>query len=91
MSPLLQRRQGSTRLINLVFLLMIGVDEAVLWVFLYFFLDFIPTLGFLDCTHPANFHNAFNVRLEKSSTGWLWLNSDEPHRGQRNHAYVCET
>ena len=46
---------GINALINLVFLLAMGVDEAVLWVFLYFFLDFIPTLGFSIALIPPTF------------------------------------
>ena len=46
---------GINALINLVFLLAMGVDGAVLWVFLYFFLDFIPTLGFSIALIPPTF------------------------------------
>ncbi len=49
------RTAGINALINLVFLLAMGVDEAVLWVFLYFFLDFIPTLGFSIALIPPTF------------------------------------
>ena len=46
---------GINALLNLVFLLAMGVDGAVLWVFLYFFLDFIPTLGFSIALIPPTF------------------------------------
>ncbi len=46
---------GINALINLVFLFAMGVDGAVLWVFLYFFLDFIPTLGFSIALIPPTF------------------------------------
>jgi predicted PurR-regulated permease PerM len=36
---------GINALINFVFLLLMGVDNAFLWCFLYFFLAFIPFLG----------------------------------------------
>ena len=43
---------GINALINLVFLLATGVDTPVVWSFLYFFLDFIPTLGFVIALIP---------------------------------------
>jgi AI-2 transport protein TqsA len=43
---------GINAVVNLVFLLVMGVDEAVLWSVLYFFLDFIPTLGFVIALLP---------------------------------------
>ena len=46
---------GINALLNLVFLLAMGVDGAFLWVFLYFFLDFIPTLGFSIALIPPTF------------------------------------
>ena len=46
---------GINAAINLVFLLAMGVDGAALWVFLYFFLDFIPTLGFSIALIPPSF------------------------------------
>ena len=39
-------------LMNLLFLLAMGVDDAFLWCFVYFFLDFIPTLGFMVALIP---------------------------------------
>jgi AI-2 transport protein TqsA len=42
-------------LLNLVFLLALGVDTPVLWCFLYFFLNFIPTLGFMVALVPPTF------------------------------------
>jgi AI-2 transport protein TqsA len=42
-------------LINLVFLIAMGVDTPVVWSFLYFFLDFIPTLGFVVALLPPTF------------------------------------
>jgi AI-2 transport protein TqsA len=46
---------GINAVFNLVFLLAMGVDEAFLWCFLYVFLDFIPTLGFLIAMVPPAF------------------------------------
>ena len=43
---------GINALINLAFLLVMGVDTPVVWCFLYFLLDFIPTLGFLIALVP---------------------------------------
>jgi AI-2 transport protein TqsA len=39
-------------LLNLAFLLVMGVDTPVIWSLLYFFLDFIPTLGYLIALVP---------------------------------------
>lgn len=41
------RSAGINALVNLIFLIAMGVETPVAWVSLYFFLDFIPTLGFL--------------------------------------------
>jgi AI-2 transport protein TqsA len=46
---------GINALINLVFLVVMGVDTPVVWSFLYFFLDFIPTLGFVIALIPPTF------------------------------------
>jgi len=46
---------GINALINLVFLIVMGVDTPVVWCFLYFFLDFIPTLGFVMALLPPTF------------------------------------
>jgi predicted PurR-regulated permease PerM len=46
------RSAGINALANLAFLLVMGVDTPVLWSVLYFFLDFIPTLGFLLALVP---------------------------------------
>lgn len=46
---------GINALINLVFLIVMGVDTPVVWSFLYFFLDFIPTLGFVVALLPPTF------------------------------------
>jgi AI-2 transport protein TqsA len=43
---------GINALVNLVFLIVMGVDTPVVWSFLYFFLDFIPTLGFVLALLP---------------------------------------
>jgi len=43
---------GINALVNLAFLLVMGVDNPVAWSFLYFFLDFIPTLGFMIALVP---------------------------------------
>ncbi|HWO31918.1 MAG TPA: AI-2E family transporter [Candidatus Acidoferrum sp.] len=49
------RTAGINALINLVFLIVMGVDTPVVWSFLYFFLDFIPTLGFVIALIPPTF------------------------------------
>jgi AI-2 transport protein TqsA len=46
---------GINALLNLAFLLVMGVDTPVVWSFLYFFLDFIPTLGFVIALVPPTF------------------------------------
>jgi AI-2 transport protein TqsA len=46
---------GINALINLAFLLVMRVDTPVVWCFLYFLLDFIPTLGFLIALVPPTF------------------------------------
>ena len=46
---------GINALVNLVFLIVMGVDTPVVWSFLYFFLDFIPTLGFIIALVPPTF------------------------------------
>ena len=46
---------GINALLNLVFLLVMGVDTPVAWSFVYFFLDFIPTLGFVIALIPPTF------------------------------------
>jgi AI-2 transport protein TqsA len=46
---------GITALANLVLLLLLGVDFAVLWCVLYFFLRFIPNLGFILAILPPIF------------------------------------
>ncbi len=42
-------------LLNLAFLIVMGVDTPVIWSMLYFFLDFIPTLGYLIALVPPAF------------------------------------
>jgi predicted PurR-regulated permease PerM len=46
---------GINALVNLVFLSAMGVDTPFVWCFLYFFLDFIPTLGFIIALVPPTF------------------------------------
>jgi AI-2 transport protein TqsA len=46
---------GINALVNLAFLIVMGVDTPVVWSVLYFFLDFIPTLGFLVALVPPTF------------------------------------
>jgi AI-2 transport protein TqsA len=46
---------GINALVNLIFLVVMGVDTPVVWSLLYFFLDFIPTLGFLVALVPPTF------------------------------------
>ncbi|HTT21106.1 MAG TPA: AI-2E family transporter [Candidatus Sulfotelmatobacter sp.] len=46
---------GINALINLAFLLVMRVDTPVVWCFLYFLLDFTPTLGFLIALVPPTF------------------------------------
>jgi AI-2 transport protein TqsA len=49
------RSAGINAVINLVFLVLMGVDTPVVWSFLYFLLDFIPTLGFVIALVPPTF------------------------------------
>jgi AI-2 transport protein TqsA len=42
-------------LLNLVLLILLGVDTPGVWCFLYFFLNFIPTLGFIVALVPPAF------------------------------------
>jgi AI-2 transport protein TqsA len=49
------RSAGINALVNLGFLMVMGVDTPVVWSFLYFFLDFIPTLGFIIALVPPTF------------------------------------
>jgi AI-2 transport protein TqsA len=49
------RSAGINALVNLIFLIVIGVETPVIWSFLYFFLDFIPTLGFVVALVPPTF------------------------------------
>jgi len=46
---------GINALANLMFLIVMGVDTPFVWSFLYFFLDFIPTLGYLTALVPPTF------------------------------------
>lgn len=46
---------GINALVNLIFLVIMRVDTPVVWAFLYFFLDFIPTLGFMVALVPPTF------------------------------------
>jgi AI-2 transport protein TqsA len=46
---------GINALLNLAFLLLMRVDTPVVWCFVYFFLDFIPTLGFIVALIPPTF------------------------------------
>jgi AI-2 transport protein TqsA len=46
---------GINALVNLAFLIVMGVDTPVVWASLYFFLDFIPTLGFIIALIPPTF------------------------------------
>jgi AI-2 transport protein TqsA len=49
------KTSGINTLLNLAFLLAMGVDTPVIWSFLYFFLNFIPTLGFMIALAPPTF------------------------------------
>ena len=49
------RSAGINALVNLIFLIVMGVETPVVWAFLYFFLDFIPTLGFVIALVPPTF------------------------------------
>jgi len=46
---------GINALVNLMFLIVMGVDTPIVWSVLYFFLDFIPTLGYLTALVPPTF------------------------------------
>jgi AI-2 transport protein TqsA len=43
---------GINAVVNLAFLIVMGVDTPVIWCFLYFLLDFIPTVGFVIALVP---------------------------------------
>jgi AI-2 transport protein TqsA len=49
------RSAGINALLNLIFLMVMGVETPVVWSLLYFFLDFIPTLGFVIALVPPTF------------------------------------
>jgi len=49
------RSAGINALLNLIFLMVMGVETPVVWSFLYFFLDFIPSLGFVIALVPPTF------------------------------------
>jgi predicted PurR-regulated permease PerM len=52
----IQAQMGALNaLFNLALLLALGVDFPVLWCVLYFFLNFIPTLGFIIALIPPTF------------------------------------
>jgi AI-2 transport protein TqsA len=46
------RSAGINALVNLAFLAAMGVDTPVVWCFLYFFLDFIPSVGYILALVP---------------------------------------
>jgi AI-2 transport protein TqsA len=49
------KTSGINALVNLIFLIAMGVDTPFVWSFLYFFLNFIPTLGFMIALVPPTF------------------------------------
>lgn len=49
------KTSGINALVNMIFLFLMGVDTPVVWSFLYFFLNFIPTLGFMIALVPPAF------------------------------------
>jgi len=49
------KTSGINTLLNLAFLLAMGVDTPVVWSILYFFLNFIPTIGFMIALVPPTF------------------------------------
>ena len=49
------KTSGINALVNLLFLIVMGVDTPVVWSFLYFFLNFIPTLGYVVALVPPTF------------------------------------
>jgi predicted PurR-regulated permease PerM len=46
------RTSAIVAMANLVLLFAVGVDFAIIWCFLYFFLSFIPSIGFLIALVP---------------------------------------
>jgi AI-2 transport protein TqsA len=46
------RSAGINALVNLAFLIVMGVDTPVVWCFLYFLLDFIPSVGYIIALVP---------------------------------------
>jgi hypothetical protein len=63
-------------LANLVLLVALGVDFPVVWCFLYFFLRFIPNVGFLISLIPPDADGALHVGLEEGSAGARWAHFD---------------
>jgi AI-2 transport protein TqsA len=49
------RSAGINALVNLAFLVVMGVDTPVVWCFLYFLLDFIPSVGYIIALVPPTF------------------------------------
>jgi len=49
------KTSGINAFVNLIFLFVMGVDTPVVWSFLYFFLNFIPTLGYVIALVPPTF------------------------------------
>ncbi len=49
------RMGGHNALLNLALLVILGVDFPILWCVLYFFLNFIPSLGFIIAMVPPTF------------------------------------
>jgi AI-2 transport protein TqsA len=49
------KTSGINAVVNLIFLVTMGVDTPFVWSFLYFYLNFIPTLGFMIALVPPTF------------------------------------
>jgi len=56
---------GINSVLNLVLLVTLGVDQALLWTLLYFFLNFIPTVGFSMALIPPTV-------VTLLMHGWTW-------------------
>ena len=65
------KTSGINALVNLIFLVVMGVDTPVVWSFLYFFLNFIPTLRIHARARAADCRDPPHVWLEESPAGCL--------------------
>ena len=81
---------GINALINLAFLIVMGVDTPVDLELPLFFPRLHPNSGFRDCANSAHFRDAADVWLEESLAGSRWPDRDEFDRRQRCHTDLHE-